>query len=155
MSYTHLFEYVWNKIETVKTEVTNLTATKKTYIIIHCEESSSLSANNIEFSFGNSLDNDLKYGFPLPCDGKIKSYSICSAASDTYSGEIRLNMIINGVETTDSNYQLVKPTGVFSNVTSFQPPYNVNKNNRIYVRKKTTNGSVTHTIIVFLIKINV
>lgn len=155
MSYTHLFEYVWNKIETVKTEVTNLTATKKTYIIIHCEESSSLSANNIEFSFGNSLDNDLKYGFPLPCDGKIISYSICSAASDTYSGEIRLNMIINGVEITDSNYQLVKPTGVFSNVTSFQPPYNVNKNNRIYVRKKTTNGSVTHTIIVFLIKINV
>ena len=42
----------------------------KHYITVWAEESGNLTQGNLEWSFGNGTENNSKYGWPSPADGK-------------------------------------------------------------------------------------
>ena len=151
---SHLIEYVIIKMNTMKTEITNMVTNridaKKNHLIIWAEENGSVSDGNLEWSFGNGTDNNIYFGLCIPVDGKITKGSICAAASSSTASEMRVNLIINGNE--EANYQVKKRTGNYSDTTKFQTPLVVSKGDRLNFISRSTNSSVTHAIVSVLIE---
>ena len=130
-----------------------ITQKSKKYISIHAEENGNLTDGNVEYSFGNGTDANNNYGFAMPANGKIISCSICAAAAASKAGQITASLLINGTQNT--NYQIVKPSNVYSSASNFQTPLNLSAGDRINFISKSTNSSVTHSLISLLIVIDI
>ena len=62
-------------------------------------------------------------------------------------------VVLNGNE--QSNYIITKPHGQYSAHFSFQNPFNINAADVINFRSKTTNGSVTHSVVSLVIELDI
>ena len=120
----HLHDHVYEKsdvdtkIETVKTNLTNMIANKKQVICIYAEENGPFTSGKFEWSFGNGTENQSNYGYCLPVSGRVKYASISAVANGPPAGEIRVNLVINGIENT--NYQIMKPNNYWREKITFQ-----------------------------------
>lgn len=155
----HLHEYVYsmteidNKIKILENLITNLITNKKQYITIWAEENGSINNGRLEWSFGNGKENNPNYGYCMPVNGKVKYATLSANANSSTTGEIRVNIIINGVENT--SYTIIKNPNEFSSVTTFQIPLDVNAGDRINFKSKTTNAGVSQAIVSLLIEIDI
>ena len=53
------------------------------------------------------------------------------------------------------DYETIKHNNTWSNYTTFQTPLDINAGDRINFRSKTTNVSVTHSMVHILIEIDI
>lgn len=141
-------------MNTVKTEITNLMTNminaKKSHILIWGEENGSTVNGNIEWSFGNGTDDDINFGLCIPVTGKITKATLSSTTSSEPSGEMKVNILINGTEET--GHQIKKKNGNYSDTTIFQTPLDISEGDRINFISRTTNTSVTHAVVSVLIE---
>ena len=123
---------------------------KKSHLIIWAEENGTTTDGNLEWSFGNGTDNNINCGLCIPVTGKITKASLSAAALNTPAGDMKVNIVINGNE--DTNYQIKKRTGNYSDTTIFQTPLSVSEGDRINFISRSTNSSVTHAVVSVLIE---
>ena len=134
----------------VKSQVRELS---KPVITIWAEENGALNLDQLEWSFGNGTENSVNYGYCLPTKGKIFAGSLTASSSGSPPGEIKVNLVVNGIEKSD--YQITKPNNVFCNHITFQAPLSLNAGDRINFISKTNNSLVTHALVSLLIEIDV
>ena len=134
-----------------KTQVDNYFT--RHYITVWAEESGSLRQGNLEWSFGNGTENNSRYGWPSPVDGKIVRGSICGCSGSSHAAEMIVCIVHNGSDQTD--YQIIKAANSWSTFTIFETPLDIKAGDRINFRSKTSNSSVTNAIVNILIEIEV
>ena len=134
----------------VKSQVRQLS---KPVITIWAEENGALNLDQLEWSFGNGTENSVNYGYCLPTKGKIFAGSLTASSSGSSPGEIKVNLVVNGIEKSD--YQITKPNNVFCSHITFQAPLSLNAGDRINFISKTNNSLVTHALVSLLIEIDI
>ena len=134
----------------VKSQIRELS---KPVITIWAEENGALNLDQLEWSFGNGTENSVNYGYCLPTKGKIFAGSLTASSSGSPPGEIKVNLVVNGIEKSD--YQITKPNNVFSSHITFQAPLSLNAGDRINFISKTNNSLVTHALVSLLIEIDI
>ena len=136
-----------------KTQVHNNFSKTKHYITVWAEESGSLTQGNLEWSFGNGTENNSRYGWPSPVDGKTVRGSICRCSGSSQAAEIIVCTVHNGSDQT--HYEIIKAPNSWFSHTTFQTPLVIKAGDRINFRSKTTKGSVTHAIVNIFIEVEV
>ena len=97
--------YVNNELAKKANKI-DLEQNAKSYITVWAEESGNLREGNLQWSFGDGTENNSKYGWPSPADGKIIRGSICGCSGSNQAAEIIVCLIRNGSDKTD--YEIVK-----------------------------------------------
>ena len=134
----------------VKSQVRQLS---KPVITIWTEENGALNLDQLEWSFGYGTENSVNYGYCLSTKGKIFAGSLTASSSGSPPGEIKVNLVVNGIEKSD--YLITKPNNVFCNHITFQAPLSLNAGDRINFISKTNNSLVTHALVSLLIEIDI
>ena len=124
----------------------------KQYITVYAEENGPLIKNSLQWSFGNGSENNKRYGWPSPVDGKIVRGSICACAGNQHAFEVIVGLVLNGA---DKDVKIAKPADEWSNHTIFSNPITIKAGDRINFRSRTSNSSVTHAMINILIEIGI
>ena len=92
----------------------------------------------------NGGDNNRFYGWPAPASGRILCGGISSTSSSSASAEMKV--MVNGNE-AGNNYIITKPSFAYSSHFTFSTPLEINAGDRINFQSKTSNGSVTHSVV--------
>ena len=110
------------------------------------EENGNTTYGAYEWSFGNGGENNRHYGWPSPSSGRILCGAISSTAGSQAPAEMKVMVIVNGNE-AGNDYIITKPIGLFSQHFTFNTPFELNAGDRINLRSKTSNASVTHSVV--------
>ena len=120
-------------------------APSESRLLIWAEEHGNITNGNLEWSFGNGTDDNIKYGLCIPVKGKIISATLSAAAGSTAPSSMQVNIIINGSE--KATHPIHLSANSFSEVTEFPLPLNVEKGDRINFISRSSNSSVTHALV--------
>lgn len=146
----HLIDIVNAKLSNIKSEITtimqNMLNARKRSLIIWAEQNGLLTADRLDYSFGNGSDNNSSFGIIIPFSCEITHASLCAITSSGAAGEIIISILINGSETSQADY-IIKPGGNISTYKNYQSSIQVPQGAVINFKSKSTNSSVTHSIV--------
>ena len=119
----------------------------KPKLSIQAEENGSITNNAYEWSFGDGGENNPRYGWPCPSNGRILCGAISATADNNAPGEMKVAIVVNAFE-AGSAYIITKGNNQYSSHSAFSTPLELQATDRVNFRSKSTNGSVTHAVII-------
>ena len=126
----------------------------KSVIAVWAEESGTLREGEYEWSFGNGASGSAHrmIGYCIPVSGRIIMGSISALANITLSNNVRICIVINGIE--QSNYAIIKAPNQWSGHVTYETPLELNAGDRINFVSKSTDNRVSCAIVSVLIELD-